>query len=646
VIRTIVVLGFALLLASGARAQVKDPAALFPADTCVYAEIRKPGDLAEVLAGWAKKTAFADPLARTHDAVEKEPDPRQAGVSRIVGLAGLLASPELFAELKRFHGVGVGFTGFSKDHRPEFAAAVLTGDSHLAGLAVRALLTGKGNIRRVGTVEGVTVFQHRGPVGPVTDPNTGVPLGPDDDANPLKGHKPTAGTGEPTYAYTPGLFVVGSSPDAVGGVLRRFAGKEKAPSLADLDSFKKSSAERDKGVFLYSVPPDLGAKLDAEKKAGGAVPADLAAVLRFVVNAKAVPVVTGNVLFTPDSVGLVVSAQVDAAAESPLLNLFAGAAATADGFRFAGKDAAAAVTVALPPAADRGKAVVRFLDAVAKANGTLGKLPGDSLTDADRELFAGLAAVTAFAPPKQELPAGGRAFPMLVLHCDTEAAAAKWVASAAKLAQLATGAPSPPTPSSETIGTVKVVSVACDGFPWLAPVHLAPAGSAVVVGLDRKLVAAAATATAGVKPPAFDGPSVGLGVFRPVAYPDLFAPVGRAIVRSLVPAPNPNGGGIIIDDLLPPPPPGGPFAPPPVPLDEGTDKHPAGEKLKKAAAALPPVALRLTRTDRGVRVEAWQRGLDAHLGPLVDGFANWLEKAVGGAVNGGQSGIDGPRERG
>ena len=407
--RTIAVLGFALSLAPGARAQVTDPAALFPADTPLYAEIRKPGDLADVLAGWAKKTAFADPLARTHDAVEKEPDPRQAGVSRIVGVAGLLASPEFFAELKRFPGVGVGFTGFSKDHRPEFAAAVLLGDSNLAGLAVRAFLTGKGSVRRVGTVEGVTVFQHRGPVGPIADPNTGQPLAPDDDANPLKGHKPTAGTGEPTYAYTPGLFAVGSSPDAVGGVLRRFAGKEKAPSLADSDSFKKSSAERDKGVFLYAVPPDLVAKLDAEKKAGGtSVPADLAAVLRFVVNAKAVPVVTGNVIVAPDSVGLVVSAAVDPSAESPLLSLLAGGTATADGFRFAGKESSAAFTLALPPAAERSKAAVRFLDAVAKANGSLGKPPGEALADVDRDLFAGLAGVTVLAPPKQELPAGGR----------------------------------------------------------------------------------------------------------------------------------------------------------------------------------------------------------------------------------------------
>lgn len=645
-IRMIAALGFALMLAPGARAQFKDPAALFPADTCVYAEISKPADLADVLAVWAKKTSFADPLSRTHDAVEKEPDPRQAGVSRIVGVAGMLASPEMFAELKRFHGVGFGFTGFSKDHQPEFAVAVLLGDSSLAGLAVRAFLTGKGSVRRVATVEGVTIFQHRGHVGPVMDGN-GQPFPPDDEANPLRGHKPTAGTGEPTYAYTPGLFVVGSSADAVGSVLKRFAGKDKSASLAESELFKKSNADRGKGVFLYAVPPELGSKLDAEKKAGGkSVPTHFAALLRFVVNAKAMPVVTGNILFKPDSVGLVVSAQVDASGESPLLNLFTGGSVTADGFRFAGKDSAAVFTLALPPEAERGKAVIRLLDAIAKANGSLGKLPGEALKDADRELFAGLSAVTVFTPPKQELPAGGLPFPTLVLHCDTEAAAAKWVASAAKLAQIATGAESPPTPSSETVGTVKVVSVACDGFPWKAPIHAAKAGAAVVVGLDRKLVAAAALSTSGLKPPDFDGPSVGLGVIRLAAYPKVFAPVGHAIVRSLLPAPNPNGGGIMMDDFIPQPK-GGAFAPPPLPLEEGDEKHPAWAKLKKSADALPPLALRLARTGTTVRFEAWQRGLDTHLGPLVDGFAAWLEKAIGGAVNGGPPQvIDGPIEKG
>jgi hypothetical protein len=190
---------------------------------------------------------------------------------------------------------------------------------------------------------------------------------------------------------------------------------------------------------------------------------------------------------------------------------------------------------------------------------------------------------------------------------------------------------------------VKVVSVACDGFPWKAPIHIARAGNAVIVGLDRKLVAGTTLAMKGVKPPEFDGPSVGLGVIRPAAYPNVFAPVGQAIVRSLLPAPNPNGGGIIMDDFVPN---RGPFAPPPLPLNEGDEKHPAWGKLKKSAEALPPTVVHISRSGATIRLEAWQRGLDTGLGPLTDGFLEWLEKAIGGAVNGGQQVVDGPIEKG
>lgn len=623
-------LGLALLIPPAARAADPDPAALFPADTLAYAEVGKPGELADVLADWVKRTPFADPLKRTHDALDQKRDHAADRAARVVGAAAALVSPEMFAELKRFRGAAVGLTGFAKDHRPEVAAAVLLGDSNLAGLAVRAFLAGGENVRRVATVDGVGVFQHRSPVGPATDPN-GQPFRPDDDANPLKGHAPAAGTGEPTYAYTPGLFVVGTSPDAVGGVLRRFAGKEKTGSLADAESFRKVAADRGPGVFLYADPPRLLARIDAAKKAGGdAVPPEFAAFLRFVVNPKAVPVVRGNVIFKPDAVGLVLAATLDPAADSPLFGVLGGGPVSVENLRFAAKDAGWAVTVALPAKADRAASVIRLLDGVAKANGVAGRLPGEALTGAsERDLFAGITAVTLFAAAKQELPAGGVPGPMVVLHAESEAVAGKWVDAAAKLAHLANPGGAAPTPASETIGGVKVVSVADGGFPWKAAVHVARAGSAVVVGLDRKLVAAAVAGKDGPNPPAFDGPAAGFGFVRPTAYPAAFAGLGAAVVDGLTPGAGRPGDG----NFVPP----GRF-PQGEPLDPEEAKKratAATAAVRKAADGFPPVAVRVARTPSAVRVEVWQRGLDTGFGPLVTAVVGWIEHELGKPPAGG-----------
>lgn len=625
------------------KAAVTDPAALFPADTLAYADVRKPGDLADVLAGWVKKTAFADPLERTHKELEKvaNSSPQAIIVQRALGLATLVVSPESFAEIRRFHGIGVGVTGFTKDHQPEVAAAVLLGDSNIAGLAVRAFLTSKPDTRQVSTVEGVAIYQHRANLGPIYNSNNGQPFQPDDEANPLRGHQPMPGAGEATYAYTRGLLVVGTSATAVGDVIRRFQGKEKSASLAESEPFQKASADRGKGVFLYAVPPAISARLDQAKKDGtSALSPDFAAILRFVVNAKAVPVVTGNLLLKPDSVTLQLSATVDPNQPSPLANLLTGPAVSLDGFRCAGKDTALVMTLALPPEPERARAILQFLDSLAKANGSLGQSPSEAVTADDRKLLVGAKSVTVLVPEKQELPRGGLPMPMLVIHCESEEMAGKWVDSLPRFAKLLAGSETLPTPSSESLGSVKIVSTAVDGLPWQAPVHAARAGSTVILGLDRKLVAAAAGMPAAIKVPEGDR-GVGVGVIRPTGFPDTFTDLGvkfLALTLSQDEQTIRNLGGNPFRfrrGFLAPPP------PEPQEVDPKKVKPTPASQIHKVMDSLPPLTVRLSRDRSAIRLEIRQQGLESGLAPVVSAVTEWLHRSLLNRLTGnpGENGI-------
>ena len=79
-------------------------------------------------------------------------------------------------------------------------------------------------LRRVGEVSKIPIFQYRTP-NIHYDPN-GTPL--------IQNDKPfTDGPYEMTFAYTPGLFVIGTNKTAIGHVIKRFLGEEKSGDLAE-----------------------------------------------------------------------------------------------------------------------------------------------------------------------------------------------------------------------------------------------------------------------------------------------------------------------------------------------------------------------------------------------------------------------------
>ncbi|MBA4064189.1 MAG: hypothetical protein C0501_10835 [Isosphaera sp.] len=616
-------LAAALLLSAPAAAAPPDPATLFPPGTLAYAEVVDPAALAPDLAALVKGTALEDSIPFVHARKDAAKTLFDLGGSRHLALVGLLASPELAGEFKNVR-LAAGLVGYTPNGEPEAYLVALTADSPAAGLAARAYVTLTPTLRKVGEVGKVPVFQHRTPN--VNYDNDGVPKLDKDRPQAEGGH-------EPTVAYTPGLFVLGSSKTAVGHALRRFAGEDKDGGLARSAAFAAAAAaHRKPGLFFFVDYPEFTARTDAAGKARGApagvgewLGVDPVAWFNLAANPKAVRAVAGSVRFRDGGVAATVSATLDPAVKSPFADFLAGPGVKVEMLHHARRPAGYALAVTFPEK-DRAAAVLGFLDALAKAGGELGRLPGEAVRELEQQskipvsdaLIGKTTGATVFLPAAQELPKGAKPLPTVVLHLADGDAAAAWEDFLPKLVGHLSGAAAP-QPSTEVVGGVKVFSVSAAGLPPNAPVHYARKGSVLAVGLDRKVVAAAVAA---------DPAASVAGGDRAVAPPAGAAAFG---VVSL---------GRVAAGVFDPPPAAGPVVPrdEPIILRNGNPLPESfRDEVKKARAGfaaavggLPPATVAATRAGAEVRLEVFQPGVqNGGLKAVVDAGAVWLEKAGG-----------------
>jgi hypothetical protein len=622
--RLVVAAVLAAVSATAARAaDPTDPADLFPADTLAYAELHDPAAVGPEIAAVVKGTVLEDSLAFVHGRRDAAKTPHDLLGKRELAVLGLLASPEMAAEFKKFRGMAVGLTGFTERGEPQWAAAVLTGDSPAAGLAARAFLT-LSSVRKVGTVGDVPVYQFRQPT---------FTYNPNDGRQKLDDKPPAEGPYEATFAYVPGLFVVGTNRAVVGEVVTRFRGQGKG-TLAAAPAFKEAAAaHRRPGVFFFANAAEFCAKFDAARQAGGgAVEPDAYGWFKLVLNAKAVRHLAGSVRFRDGGLALTVGAVFDPAQKSPLLSFLSGPGAKAELLHSAPAPASVAVAVTLPETG-RAAAVIGFLDALAKANGELGRLPGEAVKELEAKykvpltdgLIGKTRAVTVVLPVKQELPKGAVALPVLVLHTESPDVAAAWEDFLPKLIGDLGGA-APPQPASETVSGVKVLSLAGTGLPWKAAVHYARKDGVIAIGLDRKLVAAAALADP-------NGSVVGgnAGVVPAGEAPVLLGRVGLGgVVRGLTESPPPDGPVVPVTPVGPgsgPRPPG--FRPggpgPAAPTKQKEEEAKALAEVLKAFDGLPPVTVTARRAGAELRVELWQPKVQGGIAPVVSAGVGWVD---------------------
>ena len=610
-IRFIASLACIIVVAPGARAA--DVADLFPPGTLAYAELFDPGAFGPQLAALVKGTPLEDSIPFIDGKKAAAKTLGEFRAKRELAELALFLSPEVIGEFRKLGGVAVGLVGFNDRGEPEVVVAVLTGDSAAAGLAARAFITTSTNLRKVAEVSKVPIFQFRPPVVRY-DPMGRPAL---DNEKP-----PTEGPHEPTFAYTPGLFVAGTSKAALAPVIKRFRGEEK-DALRTTDGFKAAATEyRKPGVFFYANAPDLFAKLDAAGRAAGdPIDSDLLAWLRLTAGPKALKAVAGHVGFRDGGLSVTVSAKLDPAQKNPLADLLAGPAVKVEALHHARRPATFAATVNLPDK-NRAAALVGFLDAIAKANGELGRLPGDVLKDVrakykvePNDLLAKVRAVTVVVPPKQELPKGAKPIPLFVLHFDDAAGATAWEEFLPKLVAEIAGEEKPAQPSSEVVEGVKVSSLPGTGLPWKAAVHFARKDAVFAFGLERKPVALALTPDAAA--------SVAKGLTGPAGDVALLGAFNVGDLFALIPTPASAKPGKFLEP----------------PIERLGDVIAPEEHLKEAEKArtaflaafgeLPPAVVTVRRAGDELRLEMFQPKVqNGGLTPVINAGVNWFDKLM------------------
>lgn len=633
------------LLLAAPVARAADPADLFPPDTAAYAEVNDPAAVAPHLATLVKGSALENGIPFVHDRKDKAKDPRDAQGKPELALLALLGSPELAGEAGKLRVAG-GLLGFKDTGEPEMALAVGTTDSPAAGLAARAFLTMGTNVRRVAVVSNVPVFQFRQPTV-VHDPNTGRPG--------VSDKPPQEGAYEPTFAYTPGLFVVGTSKAAITPVLKRFLGEEKA-GLAGVAPFKAAAAaHRKPGVFFFVNAPVFCSKLDAAVRKSGNGDPDLYGWLKLVANPRAVKSVAGTLRFRDGGVSADVTAAFNPGQPSPLFEFLRGTGARVELLHSAPRPVGLALAVTFPEK-DRPGAVIGFLDALAGAAGGLGRTPGEAIREMEQKFKTPIAdgligktrAVTVVFPVKQELPKDARPLPVVVVHAETADAAAAWEAFLPKLVADLAGQATPAEPVAETLNGVKVFSLPGAGLPWKAAVHFARKGNSVGFGLDRRLVGAAVAAepggsvAGGTLPAALPGGDYALLGTVSVGEAIRFFSEARPVDGPVKPVGPPGGTGRR---------PSRPFRPGPVD-PETPESNPSADEAKARADflgsfnALPPATLAARRAGDELRFELFQpRAAEGGLAPVINAGVGWLDKYLNRFSPDGRPGYYGGYER-
>lgn len=611
----------------------KEIADLFPANTLVFAELHNTAELSPQLAAVFKGTILEDSIPFIHARKDTAKTLTELASKRQIALLGMLASPELLAEFKKLR-IAAGITGFTANGEPEAALVILTHDSPAVGLAARAYLTLSQQVRKVGEVAKVPVFQYRTP-NINYDPN-GNPL--------IQNDKPfTDGPHEMTFAYTPGLFVIGTSKTAIGHAIKRYQGEERTGGLGGTTAFKDAIlAHRQTGMFFYVSYQDFVSKSGSAARMNG-LPrgdidlrtlltggeSDLFEWFMLTANPKAVKSVAGCIRFRDGGLAATVAATFDPAHRSPLLDFLSGPGVKLELLHHAPRPTTMAFGVTLPEK-KRADAVIGFLDAIAKSNGELGRLPHDIVKELDNKyklaiadgLIAKVNAITILMPAKQELPKGGKPGPMLVLHTTDAAAATAWENFFPKLLADLGGAGSVAEPSLETINGIKVFTVPGAGLRWNAPVHYARNRASIAIGLDRKLVAAAVIADAitsviggnkAVSPPGGRDPAPCFGIISlGEVLPNLFA------------KPRPSGPVVPVEETIVMP------NGQPVPESVIAELRKAGKDLTASLATLAPATLTVRRTGNELRFELVQPKIqNGALKPIIDAASNWLDKSSG-----------------
>jgi hypothetical protein len=479
--RSVIGLTTLIFVAPAIRAEPKDIAALFPADTILYAEVNQPGVVGKDLTAYLKGTVFA-----THAPGFKTLRERQDGGFNTSpsGLLAALLAPEMLNEAAQFKGLAGGIVGFDKQGEPELLFVLLPGESKLPGFLLKSFVTARADIRKITTVEGVDLFQRT-----IIQYNDD-PLLPGPAPGPPNQKLLPIG---PLYVNHAGLIVVGTNREHVVALIRRFKDKEKAGSLMTSASFKSLVEERTKpGILLLANARRLLEQIDQNVRASkDSDPASWLA-FRSLLPPSSVGTLVGRLEIKDDDIRLQARIQVEEKAASPLARLLDGAGLSTADLNSIATQSPLSLNIAMP-AEQRANRLLNALDAVIKSTGTLGPSASeviDELTEKKlltREDLARLNRIAFALPSITSWPKNQTPLPALVVYADDPGVLEKLESTIPAVLELLGGVKADPI--TETINGIRIHSLEAKASPTGQPIHYARHGNALAVGLDRTSLA-------------------------------------------------------------------------------------------------------------------------------------------------------------
>jgi hypothetical protein len=304
------------------KGKIQSPAELFPADTLVYAELQKPGQLAMEVRELFKGSYLYDvPSSLEELEAKNKKNQIQFGSSWWMTRMGMMLAPELVSELQQMQGAAVGFTKFPTgakgDDEGEWVVVILPGTSNLPTFGMRALLSA--NARKVGAEEGVslyrTVIRNYRFDPPFEEIETG-----------------------PTMALMPNLILIGTS-DAVKQTIKRALGKAEGETLASTKIYQEVVAKvgGKPGLFAFANVPKL---MEIVKNVPNIGPEEkiIFDALFDLANPKAFQTAFYSITLEKGTLSLQESVLLDPNEKSQLLELYPSAPFNTDLLKFAAKD--------------------------------------------------------------------------------------------------------------------------------------------------------------------------------------------------------------------------------------------------------------------------------------------------------------------
>ncbi len=482
------------ILVSFSSAQNKDAVELLPAQTLACLELRQPARLAREISLLVKGSsldAIPERLAemRVKSGARGYPSYR---VRDRLSMLGVFLCPESLAEAGRLRGGFVALTGFDKNNSPHVAALLQSGTSNLPGIVTQMFLTGS-SARKVGEIEGVPFYREQMRIYRRIDSEAPGAAGPDFEERDFG----------PAVGRLPGAILMGSSVEALNGIIRRAKGKSVEASLTGLRAYKDAAVLRERpGLFAYLDTSAFQAKIGELGERPGNPDSGFNKSLLAVLGKDAVRNLTLSLTVQNGALEGRMRFDLNADSDSPLLGLLPNRAAARDLLHYAPSDALLAVAGGLGEGEKQIKTLLNLLDTLYEIDGRRGEnRPSRAIAEMekkldfhiDKDVLAPLTGV-GFVVAKDWLTGSGGT--LLLLQAKDEAAAAK-LESDGLPRLLSLGEESVVKPIASEVGGQRIGSLdGGRGKRLPMPIHFGRRGAVVAIGLDAERVAAALEAGA------------------------------------------------------------------------------------------------------------------------------------------------------